>query len=309
MRTFLFTSLFLLLQAFTFAQQPALLEAEALKGFDDLSEPRQKLLNIAIETGTKMQGLPYKFGGNGPEDGGFDCSGAMKYILDKMGLEAPRTSSAQYLWVKDKGEIHEVGKEVRDLEHESFDAIKPGDLVFWSGTYVPTDTRKTKVTHVAMFLGHEKEDGRAVMINATSGRSYRGKKGDGFGVFDFRVPSENSKSRLIAYGSPPGLTDLETDTETAEMDSKDTEDNAEPTKEGTESTEETCETTEKETATTEPDSEEEESKSSPEDKDKKPDLEGENSESGDSDSEETLGEEKETGSGEDDETPADEETP
>jgi hypothetical protein len=30
-----------------------------------------------------------------------------------------------------------------------------------------------------MFLGFEKKDGLAVMINASDGRSYRGKKGNG----------------------------------------------------------------------------------------------------------------------------------
>ena len=61
------------------------------------------------------------------------------------------------------------------------------------------------ITHVAIFLGFEKTDGRAVMINATEGRSYRGKKGNGFGVYDFRVPSKGGKSRMVGYGTPPGL--------------------------------------------------------------------------------------------------------
>ncbi len=213
----------LLWPASAFSQQPALLEADDIKEFETLSEPRQKLLNFAIETGTKMKGLPYKFGGNGPQDGGFDCSGAMNYILREMGLEPPRTSSAQYLWIKENGKIHGVPKEARDLEHESFDALRPGDLVFWSGTYVPTDNRKTKVTHVAIFLGYEKKDGRPVMMNATSGRSYRGKKGDGFGVYDFRVPRATSKSRILGYGTPPGIAELEAASEATAEDKSETE--------------------------------------------------------------------------------------
>ena len=69
----------------------------------------------------------------------------------------------------------------------------------------PTDDRMTIITPVGMFLGFEKKDGRPVMINATEGRSYRGKKGNGFGVYDFRVPRVGSKSRLVGYGTPPGL--------------------------------------------------------------------------------------------------------
>ena len=45
------------------------------------------------------------------------------------------------------------------------------------------------------------------MINASDGRSYRGKKGNGYGVYDFRVPKADLKSRLVGYGTPPGLED------------------------------------------------------------------------------------------------------
>ncbi len=51
-------------------------------------------------------------------------------------------------------------------------------MMFWSGTYVPTDGRTVKITHVSLYLGQEK-DGWDVMIGASKGRSYRGKKGDG----------------------------------------------------------------------------------------------------------------------------------
>ncbi len=187
------------------AQQPALLASSDLRDFEKLAEPRQELLETAIETGTAMKGLPYKYGGNGPSDGGFDCSGAMHYILRKVGLNPPRTSSDQYLWVRKGGNFHEVSNSATDTGDKSFSDLKPGDLVFWSGTYAPNDGRTTGVTHVAIFLGYEKKDGRPVMINATNGRSYRGKKGNGFGVYDFRVPRSGSKSRLIGYGSPPGL--------------------------------------------------------------------------------------------------------
>ncbi len=200
-----FLCLLFCLPSLAIAQQPALLESSDLRDFEKLSEPRRELLEAAIETGTAMKGLPYKYGGNGPADGGFDCSGAMHYILQKVGLNPPRTSSGQYLWVKNNGGFHEVSVKAKDTDDDSFSELEPGDLVFWSGTYTPTDGRTTGVTHVAIFLGYEKTDGRAVMINATNGRSYRGKKGNGFGVYDFRVPREGSKSRLIGYGTPPGL--------------------------------------------------------------------------------------------------------
>lgn len=184
---------------------PQLLETSDLKAFSELPEERQKLISMAIETGKEVLGMPYKYGGNGPKDGGFDCSGAMHYILKKVGIDPPRTSSDQYLWVKKHSDFHEVPITATATGDESFDDLQPGDLVFWSGTYEPKDGRTTNITHVGMYLGLEAKDGRPVMINATNGRSYRGKKGNGFGVYDFRVPRAGSKSKIVGYGTPPGL--------------------------------------------------------------------------------------------------------
>jgi cell wall-associated NlpC family hydrolase len=187
------------------AEPLPLLETGELRGFAELSEGRRKLIEAAIETGKEVAGMAYLYGGNGAEDGGFDCSGAMYHILRKVGLKPPRTSSDQFLWVKEKSFINLVSRAATDSKDPSFSHLKPGDLVFWSGTYEPDDGRLVQITHVAIFLGFEKKDGRAVMINATDGRSYRGKKGNGFGVYDFRVPRKGSKSRLVGYGTPPGL--------------------------------------------------------------------------------------------------------
>jgi len=183
----------------------AVITSGDLNGFEKLEDARKEVISAAFAIAVKMEGMPYKYGGNGPDDGGFDCSGAMYYILRKVGLNPPRTSSDQYLWVKENSKLHLVANAAEDTDDASFSKLKPGDLVFWSGTYEPNDGRTTKITHVGMFLGYEKKDGRAVMINATDGRSYRGKKGNGFGVFDFIVPSLKSKSRMIGYGTPPGL--------------------------------------------------------------------------------------------------------
>lgn len=182
-----------------------LIDTSELKGFDELSESRQQLIKVAIAVGKEVAGMPYLYGGNGPKDGGFDCSGAIHYVLDKAGLNSPRTSADQFLWVKEKSNLHLVANAAEDTKDQSFSELKPGDLVFWSGTYEPTDGRLVNITHVAIFLGFEKKDGRAVMINATDGRSYRGKKGSGFGVYDFSVPNKVGKSRMVGFGAPPGL--------------------------------------------------------------------------------------------------------
>lgn len=184
---------------------PALLKTSELKDFDTLAEPRKKLIEAALLAAKEVTGMPYRFAGNGVKDGGFDCSGAMYHVLNKVGLTPPRTSYAQFLWVKSGSTIHLISTEAKSLTHESFAKLKPGDLVFWSGTYEPIDNRLTNITHVGMFIGYEKKDGHPVMINASDGRSYRGKAQSGFGVYDFRMPRAGGTSVMVGYGTPPKL--------------------------------------------------------------------------------------------------------
>ncbi len=185
--------------------KPALVTTEALKEFETLPEDRKKLISKAIQVAVESPWLPYKFGGSSPTDGGFDCSGAMFHVLKQVGIDPPRTSAAQFLWLKEEGRLHEISPDVRDLDDKAMANLLPGDLLFWGGTYTPTDGRKVNVTHVALYLGHEKKDGRAIMINATDGRSYRGTKANGYGVYDFRLPRAGGYSVFMGYGTPPGI--------------------------------------------------------------------------------------------------------
>jgi peptidoglycan DL-endopeptidase CwlO len=187
--------------------KPARLEPCALAGFSSLPCSRQRLVEVALATIAEARLLPYKYGGSAPEDGGFDCSGAMHYVLRKAGLEPARSSSALYLWVERDSQLHPIHEDARDLDHASFEDLKPGDLLFWSGTYEPADGRTVPITHVALYLGRELRDGRPVMVNATSGRSYRGLRAEGYGVYDFKIPAADASSRLVGYGTPPGLAD------------------------------------------------------------------------------------------------------
>lgn len=184
---------------------PTLLDTSDLKDFEKLDPPRQKLIETAFTAAKEFTGMPYLFGGNGVKDGGFDCSGAMYHVLRKAGLNPPRTSSALFLWVKSESIMHMVSAEAKDLSHASFSNLKAGDLVFWSGTYLPTVKRLTNITHVGMFIGYEKKDGRPVMINASNGRSYRGIIQNGFGVNDFRIQKIGATSIMVSYGTPPKL--------------------------------------------------------------------------------------------------------
>jgi len=185
--------------------RPAQITTAELRDFDKLSEARRKLVERAIATAKDSPWLPYKFGGASPADGGFDCSGAMYFVLGKAGLKPPRMAADQYAWVKAAGGMHEIPEDAKTTDHAAFAALKPGDLLFWTGTYLPSDGRKLPITHIAIYLGHEKSDGRKIMINATDGRSYRGVKANGYGVYDFRIPAATSKSKFVGYGPAPGL--------------------------------------------------------------------------------------------------------
>ena len=187
---------------------PAIIPTTDLADFDTLPADRRKLIENALQVAKESPWLPYKYGGSSPAEGGFDCSGAMCFVMNKAGLKPPRTSANQYEWLKENNRLHEVPADVRTLDHSSLSALRPGDLLFWSGTYAPTDGRTVDITHVAMYLGKEKKGGRHVMINATDGRSYRGRQANGYGVYDFYLPKDGGKSKFVGFGTPPGIAEI-----------------------------------------------------------------------------------------------------
>lgn len=182
--------------------RPARIESGDLAEFAALPVERRELIGKALAVAWDSPWLPYLAGGADPVDGGFDCSGAIFFVMRKAGLDPPRSSGAQMEWLCKNGRLHVVAADARDLKHPSFAALKPGDLLFWA---VGAPGGAARVHHVAMYLGTEKKDGRPVMIGSTDGRSYRGQKANGYGVQDFRVPKKESESKLTGYGTPPGL--------------------------------------------------------------------------------------------------------
>ena len=188
---------------------PAMIETNDLRDFRELPAGRQNLVETAIAVARNWPWLPYIYGGADPASGGFDCSGAMYYVMSRVGLTPPRTAAGQFFWLRDHERLRIVPDDATTADHSSLAWLRPGDLLFWSTDHPADHVKIVNITHVAMYLGREKRDGLQIMANATDGRSYRGTKANGYGVYEFRLSREGSKSKLVGYGPPPGMTDIE----------------------------------------------------------------------------------------------------
>ena len=85
-------------------------------------------------------GTPYVWGGESP--GGFDCSGLVRYVYGRLGLDLPHNAAALY----------GVGRPVRTSR------LRPGDLVFFDG-----------LGHVGIYVGrgrmiHAPQSGERVSV-------------------------------------------------------------------------------------------------------------------------------------------------
>ncbi|MEM9282832.1 MAG: NlpC/P60 family protein [Verrucomicrobiota bacterium] len=140
-------------------------------------------------------GLPYVFGGDHPTEGGLDCSGAMKFLLGDIGFDTmPRTSYHQYEWLRKNKTLRHT-KTIPDTMGGR-KGIKPGDLIFWGGTY----NSGHKVSHVMIYLG-QGSDGTHYMFGAR-GKKKKGLNGAGVDIFELDAGYQKS---LIGFGSLPGV--------------------------------------------------------------------------------------------------------
>ena len=152
--------------------------------------------------------LNYKYGSADPESGGMDCSGFIYFVLTQNGVkDVPRDASGQYAWVRKAGKFQAVIS--RNADTFELDDLKPGDLLFWTGTY---DVEKDPpITHTMIYLGREKKTDRRLMVGASDGRTFHDESRYGVGVFDFKLPrSEKAATSgrspsFVGYGRIPGL--------------------------------------------------------------------------------------------------------
>jgi hypothetical protein len=178
----------------------ATLAPESLVEFPQQPEWVQNLIRDALNLTARNIG--YLFGSSDPEAGGMDCSGTIYYILRKHGFkDIPRDSRSQHAWLNEKGTLRTVGD--NDMARFDFRALRPGDLLFWTGTYQVNNDDAPSISHVMLYLGIEKATGKPVMWGASDGRPYAGKQRFGVSVFDFKLPRLESKSRFVGFGQLP----------------------------------------------------------------------------------------------------------
>jgi cell wall-associated NlpC family hydrolase len=98
----------------------------------------------AADYAKRFIGVPYRWGGSSPN--GFDCSGLVRFVYQRFGINLPHSSYADV----------NVGRRVSRW------ALKPGDLVFFSG-----------FGHVGMYIGnnrfiHAPHSGTTVQVSSMS---------------------------------------------------------------------------------------------------------------------------------------------
>src|SRR6266480_6041364 len=183
------------------------LSLDQIADYDTYSPKVRQIIDAGLAL-TK-QNLGYSYGSADPKNGGMDCSGFIYYVLQQNGFsDVPRDSSQQYVWVRKGGNFNAVLS--RKEDSFELDAVKPGDLLFWRGTY--SIDRDPPITHTMIYLGREKRTKKRVMVGASDGRTYDGKQRFGVSVFDFKLPpppnSNDAKISpvFVGYGRIPGLT-------------------------------------------------------------------------------------------------------
>jgi hypothetical protein len=175
-------------------------------GYDNYSPSVRRILDQALELTTRNLG--YKYGSADPAAGGMDCSGFIYYVLKQTGMkDPPRDAREQYIWARKAGKFQAVLSHSPDTFE--LDALKPGDILFWAGTY--NIDRDPGITHTMIYLGREKSNHQRVMVGASDGRTYKGQSRFGVGVFDFKMAGRRAGSAgesgpvFVGYASIPGL--------------------------------------------------------------------------------------------------------
>jgi cell wall-associated NlpC family hydrolase len=94
----------------------------------------QQKIDKVIASAKSLLGTPYVWGGESPQEGGFDCSGLTQYVFKQGGYTLNRISRDQ----------------ATQGTYVSRQNIKPGDLIFYSFE------RNGIINHVGIYIGNGK---------------------------------------------------------------------------------------------------------------------------------------------------------
>lgn len=167
--------------------------------FKNYSPSVKELINNAKALTEKN--LTYLYGSSNPDNKGLDCSGTIYYLLKHTGIsDVPRQANEMYVWAEHSGNLHKVSNQ--DPSSRQYNDLKPGDLLFWEGTYKVK--RIPPITHVMIYLGKNSQ-GEPIMFGASDGRTYHHKRMWGVSVFDFRTTNGRG-ANFVGYSCIPNLT-------------------------------------------------------------------------------------------------------
>lgn len=123
---------------------PRIASAQLPKPFAEFSSSALSLRDSVVAVARAQVGKKYRTGGTSP-DRGFDCSGLVKYVLEAMKVEVPRTSREQA----------RIGAAIpRDTTQ-----LRPGDLLLFGKP-------RSGVSHIGIYVGN----GRYVHASSVAGR-------------------------------------------------------------------------------------------------------------------------------------------
>ena len=125
------------------AQSPSLAGVPA-NGEEEPDEPDGFVQTVLVNIARAQIGRRYVWGGNGPESGGFDCSGLTRYLMRALNVALPRTAHEQ----------SHVGQEVpKDISR-----LRVGDLLTFGSS--------RRISHIGVYLGN----GRVVHASSHYGQ-------------------------------------------------------------------------------------------------------------------------------------------
>jgi cell wall-associated NlpC family hydrolase len=104
---------------------------------DAAHSKREKKIRIATHIAKKQHGDPYSYGAEGPN--AFDCSGLTYYAYKKVGIYLPRSSDAQYRYMR--------GILKKNIRKGDFVFFHSGGSVYHVGIFVDWSHGRRVILH------------------------------------------------------------------------------------------------------------------------------------------------------------------